>query len=174
MEQEFIEWAGTLSKKYQKAQLEVAKEINCSMLSFFSDLGSEIAVSPFKEKNHFSFYEELSKELIERTSKQLLFSAENIMYIESFYLLSVEIYKWLLEKRNVSLEDSNASVELSSELFSKITDITWDHHRIIIDQFFDNPEKAWSYINQTIENGWGKDSLLEKIREEFVLNGPHN
>lgn len=174
MDKKFLEWVDSLSKKYQATQLEAAKNVNSLMLSFFSELGREIGESPFKEKNYLSFYVELSKELIDITSKPLLFSAENIMYMESFYKLTLEIYKRLLEQRNISLNDSEASIAVSAELFSKISEITWEHHRIIIDQLFSNPEKAWLYINQTIENGWGIKALFDAIQEEFATNSTSN
>ena len=174
MEQKFNEWAGTLSKKFQSTQLETVKSVNGSMLSFFSELGREVSESPFKDKNYISFYEELSSELIDKTSKPLLFSAENIMYMESFYKLTIEIYKWLLGKRKISLDNAEECIAVSAELFSKISIITWEHHQIIIDRFFSDPEKAWLYINQTIEKGWGIKALFDAIQEEFTKNSTSN
>ena len=170
MEQSFKEWASTLSKKYHEVQLETIKSVNHSMISFFIDLGKEISNSSFKEKQNFSFYGDLSKELIESTSKEILFSPENLAYIEHFYLLSMEIYKMLLAENSISLDNPEKCISVSIELSSKLSKITWSHHQVIIDKFFNQPKTAWLFINKVIDNGWSTDTLLEKIHKEFINN----
>lgn len=144
MEQKFIEWASTLSKEFREAQLKTAIQVNCSLINFFSDLGREIYHSPFKEKNNPNFYGDLSKELIKTTSKELLFSADNLEYIEAFYALSVEIYKMILEENSVSLDDSEKCISLSTGMFETLSKITWSHYQVIIDQFSNDQKKRGS------------------------------
>ena len=38
--------------------------------------------------------------------------------------------------------------------------IPWGHHKYIIDRFFNEPEKAMSFVQKTLENGWSRNVLL--------------
>ena len=41
-----------------------------------------------------------------------------------------------------------------------IWNITWGHHRYIIDKCLSQPEKALFFVRKTIENGWSSNMLL--------------
>ena len=38
--------------------------------------------------------------------------------------------------------------------------LPWGHHVVIINKFFNNPDKALFYIEKTIENNWSRAVLL--------------
>ena len=46
--------------------------------------------------------------------------------------------------------------QIKNDLFS----IGWGHHKVLIDKYLKQPEKALFFVRQTVENGWSRDMLL--------------
>ena len=81
------------------------------------------------------------------------FSPTNLLYMKNFYLL----YQPLLEITPQPEE------QFAVDIFS----IPWGHHKLLVDKFLENPQKAQFYIHQTIENGWSRSMLLNFISTDM-------
>lgn len=141
MEQKFIEWVATLSKKYRQSQIKAAVKVNGELLTFYFELGKEINKSAFKTRYGSKFYDNLSKELTSNLKDAKGLSPRNLRYIENFYIL----YKDYVQKM--------------PQLVAQLTSIPWAHHRYIIDKC-KNVDKAIFYVQKTIENNWSRSVLL--------------
>ena len=141
MEQKFVEWVASLSKKYRQAQIKAAVKINAELIAFYFELGKEISRSSFRIQYGNKFYDNLSKELTSNLNDAKGFSPRNLRYIEKFYTL----YK--------------SSIQNLPQLVAQLTSIPWAHHRYIIDKCKD-VNKALFYVEKTIENNWSRSVLL--------------
>ena len=174
MEQKFIEWVATLSTKFKQAQSETVSFINHQMISFFTDLGKEIHEARLKEKYGNGLIEEISEEFLRTLPNKQIFSKENLEYVEAFYVLQLDILRFLFEENPSVLDNPEKCALLSADFFSKIAKISWMHHRVIIDFLSNKPKEAWLYINKAIKGGWTSKMLLESIEEEFVFSSSLN
>ena len=141
MEQKFVEWVASLSKKYRQAQIKAAVKINAELIAFYFELGKEISRSSFRIQYGNKFYDNLSKELTSNLNDAKGFSPRNLRYIEKFYTL----YK--------------SSIQNLPQLVAQLTSIPWAHHRYIIDKCKD-VNKALFFVEKTIENNWSRSVLL--------------
>ena len=114
MEQSFIEWVATLSKKYRQAQIKAAVKVNTELLTFYFELGKEISKSSFKSQYGSKFYENISKELTSNLKDAKGFSPRNLRYIEKFYILYKEY------------------IQIMPQLVAQLTSLPLAHHRYII------------------------------------------
>ncbi|MCM1532111.1 MAG: PDDEXK nuclease domain-containing protein [Ruminococcus flavefaciens] len=57
--------------------------------------------------------------------------------------------------------------ESSKQKYDDIFSIPWGHHKILIDKFSNNPEKAIFYVGQIVKNGWSRAMLLNCINSDM-------
>ena len=158
MEQKFYEWIASLSKKYRQSQIKAAVRVNSELISFYFELGKEINESSYKKKYGSKFFENLSRELRKELPDAKGFSIENLRYIEKFYTLYKKISQQLVGKlHNDDLH------KISQQLVEKLVLVPWGHHMLIIDKCYASPEKAWFYVEKTIEHNWSRAVLLNYL-----------
>ena len=57
--------------------------------------------------------------------------------------------------------------QLVADLEDNLFKIPWGHHRLLIDKFFETPERAIFYIRETVKNGWSRDVLRNFIDSDL-------
>lgn len=163
MDEKFIEWVTTLSKKYKQSQIKAAVRVNFELIRFYLQLGEEINETSFKKKYGNKFFEKLSDELKRKIPDAKGFSTQNLRYIESFYILFRKIFQQVVAKLPlVNLNDANSET-IEHQLIDKLSIVPWGHHVVIINKCMRNPAKAWFFINKTIDNNWSRSILLNFI-----------
>jgi len=145
---DFKTWVNEISKKYKQAQIKAAININTEMLSFYFELGKEIAHNSFKATYGSKFYESLSKELISQLPDVKGLSEINLRYMEKFYLFY------------------NDKISIVPQLVEELFSIPWGHHRYIIDKCKD-VDKALFFVRKIHENNWSRDVLLNFISTDL-------
>ena len=160
MEQSFKEWVAALSKKYRQSQIKAAVRVNSELITFNLKLGEEINNSSFKKKYGGEFFKNLSKELTRELQNTRGFSPRNLAYIESFYILYKKILQQVVAKFESANQETLNEEEESRKIIDKLSMLPWGHHVVIINKFFNNPDKALFYIEKTIENNWSRAVLL--------------
>ena len=170
MEQKFIEWVAALSKKYRQSQIKAAVRINSELIRFYLELGKEIDETSFKKKYGNNFYKKLSDELKRKIPDSKGFSAQNLRYVESFYILYRKIFQQVVGKFETTIKNNEKGLlkdvdlvmekKIEEQIVSKLSMVPWGHHIAIIDRCVRNPTKAWFFINKTIENNWSRSVLL--------------
>ena len=98
MKTQFNEWVIELSKKYKQSQIKAAYRVNSELIKFYFELGKEINASAFKKEYGNNFYTKLSNELKKKLPNTSGFSARNLRYIESFYILYRKILQQVAAK----------------------------------------------------------------------------
>lgn len=112
------------------------------MLRFYWSLGEDIVKLHAESKWGEGFFNNLSLDLQNELPTTKGFSPRNLRYIKSFYVL--------YNQPSLYLPQAEAN------LFA----IPWGHHKYIIDRYSNNPEKAFFFVQKTIENGWSRSMLL--------------
>ena len=158
MDKPFNNWVVNLSEEYRRSQIKASIRVNSELIRFYFKLGKEINETSFKKQYGKSFFKTLSLELTKRIPNAKGFSPINLWYIESFYILYRKIFQQVAEKFKTQSEMSDYD-----SLVNHIFLIPWGHHMLIIDKCSNNINKAWFYVNKTIENNWSRSVLLNFI-----------
>ena len=187
---DYLQWIRQLGTRYRQSQIKAASKVNEELLRFYWQLGKDIVVMRAESKWGTSFYKNLCADLKKALPEAKGFSETNLRYSKTFYemystlLISPQIEGNLecIEIDNVTRQnkgekdnnpvhspvaDSVGDVE-TSRIHPQVEDnlerilfsIPWGHHKVLIDKFKCQPEKAFFYINKTIENGWSRSMLL--------------
>lgn len=64
------------------------------------------------------------------------------------------------EERPQGNGDSEILQQFAAKIMSDIFSVPWGHHMLIIDKVKGNAEKAIFFVQQTVENGWSRNMLL--------------
>ena len=114
-----------------------------------------------------------------------------LYYCKRFYALYSGIFEKLPQLEEVSIHANEqkstrcqTKVPQLGEIFKPLhtisTDntlplnifaIPWGHHKVIIDRFENEPQKALFYATKTLEHSWSRATLLNMIGEEGKANG---
>lgn len=185
LDKEYKSWIKTLSSRYRKSQIKAALKVNDEILHFYYDLGKDIVSMKAESKWGSGFMKNLSSDLKEENPEATCFSPTNLLYMKNFYLLyqsylektpqvveQIEnkkitpqvgeknpIFPQLWEKK----ENTKITQQLVEQIAADIFSIPWGHHKVLIDKFQNQPQKALFFVHQTVENGWSRDTLLNFI-----------
>ncbi|MDE6351686.1 MAG: PDDEXK nuclease domain-containing protein [Muribaculaceae bacterium] len=154
LDKEYKDWIGQLSNRYRSAQIKAAIAVNTEMLQFYWELGRDIVSMQSENKYGSHFFEKLSKDLKEAIPDSKSFSVKSLYYIKRFYLMYSKIFPQV-EGIFENQDDVAKCPQVEGVLFQ----IPWMHHKLLIDKFFNNPETALFYINETVKHGWSRTVL---------------
>ena len=116
------------------------------MLQFYWELGKDIVEKKAESRWGSGFMKNLSRDLKEVNPDATCFSETNLLYMKNFYLL----YQPYI----------TITPQLGEQIRNDIFSIGWGHHKVLIDKYSKQPEKALFFVHQTVENGWSRDMLL--------------
>ena len=175
---EYQQWIQELSKRFRRSQIKASVKVNREMLAFYWELGRDIVARNAENTYGKGFYASLSQDLRHAIPDADGFSETSVRYAKRFYELYFQLIKNLpqvveiLNKENlpqvVEIFASQNRPQVGDDLTAQIVtrllhdlfSIPWGHHRYIIDKCSSDPNKALFYVQQTIENGWSRDMLL--------------
>jgi len=148
-DKEYFDWVKDVIVRYRRGQIKAAVKVNQELLSFYWDLGRDIVEMKADSKWGEGFYKNLSADLCAKLPDVKGFSETSLKYLKYFY----STYNQILIIRP----------QLVDELKASIFSIPWGHHRILLDKFRNNPEKALFFIRKTREQNWSRAVLLNFI-----------
>jgi len=122
-------------------EVKAAWAVNAALIEFYWDLGNMI--SDKQTAWGTKFIEQLSKDLQSEFSDMKGLSASNLKYCRGFY----QFYQ-------------NG---ISQQLVDQLKLIPWGHNILIFTKS-ESVSEATFYIQQTIENAWGRESLALQIK----------
>jgi hypothetical protein len=102
----------------------------------------------------------LSRDLKEAIPEAHCFSPKNLYYIRRFYLMYSEIFPQLEGK-----SEQSKFPQLEGILYS----VSWGHHKVLIDKYFNDPTVALFYIVETVKQGWSRAILLNMLDTSLHL-----
>ena len=164
LDKEYLQWVQDLCKRYRQSQIKAAAKVNTEQLKYYLALGRDIVTLKAESRWGSKFMANLSRDLKELMPEVTSFSPTNLLYMKNFYLL----YQPLLEIAP-QLEEQNAIItpQLEEQFGFDIFSIPWGHHKLLIDKFLKDPQRAQFYVRQTIENGWSRSMLLNFISTDM-------
>ena len=166
LDKDYLQWIKNLSSRYRRSQIKASVKVNQEMLQFYWELGRDIVEKKAESRWGSGFMKNLSRVLKEINPDATCFSETNLLYMKNFYLLYqpyLEITPQLGEQiaqQVVEQRDDAITPQLGEQIRRDILSIGWGHHKVLIDKYSRNPEKAIFFVHQTVENGWSRDMML--------------
>ena len=155
-ELEYKEWLVSLKKKIRSSQAKAAFHINSELIQLYWSIGADIVIRQIESKWGKGVITQLSKDIKEEFPESTGFSERNLIYMRSFYnyYSSTEFTQQAVAQLGIE-----KSAEYLSLPPSECTMIPWGHNIQIFTKS-KSYDEAIFYINQTIENGWSRATLL--------------
>ena len=157
IDSDYIQWIKELSSRYRRSQIKAAVKVNQEMLQFYWELGRDIVERDAENHYGSKFYTSLSRDLRAEIQNASGLSERNLRYTKKFYLFYEDIMETL--QQVVADSEENILQQVAAKLFS----LPWGHHLLLMDKFANQPEKAWFYICQSVNEGWSRNILLNYL-----------
>lgn len=152
--------------KITQSQVKIASTVNSALMIFYWELGEMIYQKQKETKWGSKFIEQMAKDLKKEFPSLKGFSRTNLFYIKKFY----EFYSVDLVHLRGGLnqnDDKNQIVHHDGGLFkSAIFQIPWRHNVEIFTKA-KRIDEAYYYVEQTILNNWGRDTLAMNIKTDL-------
>lgn len=153
---EYFAWLAEIKAKIHSVQIRVALAASRELLLFYWDLGKSISEKQNSSKWGDKVITSLSADLRNDFPDIQGLSVSNLKYCKRFYQF------WAIGQRSVD----QLGNPLESIGQQGIDRIPWGHNIEIFTRC-DSIEEALFYINETIENGWGRDALALQIKSNL-------
>lgn len=145
---DYGQWLADIKNRIRQSQLKAAVKVNVELLHLYWTMGQDIATRQMDTMWGSGFFNRLSLDLKRAFPDMSGFSVSNLKYIKRFYLF----YKDCPEIRH----------QVGDELNSVLFQIPWRHQVELITKCR-SAEEALFYVQQTIENGWSRNVLLNVL-----------
>jgi predicted nuclease of restriction endonuclease-like (RecB) superfamily len=154
IDDDYKKWILEIKSKIRSAQMKAALSVNAALIEFYWDLGEMIS-----EKQAESTW---GSKLIERVAADLKadfpdmngLSNSNLKYCKRFF----EFYQDKAVQQAAGL--------IGQQLVDQLKQIPWGHNILIFTKSKDSKEASF-YIQQTIENAWGRETLALQIKSQL-------
>lgn len=153
---DYKKWILEIKSKIRSAQMKAALSVNAALIEFYWDLGRMLSEKQTEWGSNF--LEKVSNDLKFEFPDMKGFSVTNLKYCRLFY-----------NRFSISPQvgDELVSPQLGDEsLFGMIAQIPWGHTKLIVDKIKDNTAAKF-YIQQTVENSWGRETLALQIKSQL-------
>ena len=172
LDKDYSRWISELSSRYRRSQIKAAVKVNEEMLRFYWELGRDIVEMHIEERWGNNVIKTLSADLQRENPDAHCFSRTNLYYIRGFYLIYSQYItiipqlegQFIPQLEGQILQQPVAKSENHSQLndrfFADLFSIPWGHHKLLIDKCQNNPQKAFFFVHQTVQNGWSRNMLL--------------
>ncbi|MFN8254203.1 MAG: PDDEXK nuclease domain-containing protein [Bacteroidales bacterium] len=168
-----------IKNRVRQGQIRANLSANAEMLTTYWDIGKMIHERQQMEGWGKGVIPRLSKDLKNELTDIKGFSERNIQFMIQFYLeysnfdsitkLSVSQLENQIIPKTITANKKEPNWQLlvaklqSNDIqLDIIPKIGWAHHLILIQKVKDMQTRYW-YMQQTIENGWSRDALIDMI-----------
>lgn len=151
-------WIKDLKQRYLSARLKATIDANRTLLEYYWTLGRDIAERQYANTYGSAFYKTLSHDLKMEMAGERGFSERNLRNMYDFYQTYSKLIK-NLQQVAANSSDSSRRYDVNT-LLNDIFSIPWDHQCRIVSKCKKDPEKALFFVRKVIQNGWGRDVLL--------------
>ncbi|MEA3498104.1 MAG: PDDEXK nuclease domain-containing protein [Campylobacterota bacterium] len=155
-----------IKSKINYSQIKIASTVNSALLIFYWELGELISLKQKETKWGSKFIEQMANDLKKEFPTLKGFSRTNLFYIKKFY----EFYSTNLVQLKGGLNDKTEETEIIHHrgglIDTIILQIPWRHNVEIFNKS-KTVEEALYYVEQTIVNNWGRDTLALNIKTDL-------
>lgn len=185
IDEAYVSWIEELKGRYKKAQIKSAVKVNSEQLLFNWQLGRDLVVRRAEEHWGAGVVEQVSLDLKAAFPKAKGFSTTNLWNMKKWYLFystnqANEKLQQLVgelqstdNKKNTKLQQLGTEIQeaeyndiLGLEFPIAFSFVPWGHHIQIITKCKDINEAIF-YIQQTINEGWSRNTLDNCLRADL-------
>ena len=168
---EYQAWLAEIKNRIVASRVKAAVSANSELIRLYYDLGAQIVEREKNAKWGSGFIDGFSRDLKKSFPDIAGFSPQNLRYCRAFYRFysareicqqsvgelgdGEDPAKW--QQPVAKIEDS-ALAAISQQ---GVDQIPWGHNILVF------TKSATFYINQTIRNGWSRDTLAQQIKSEL-------
>ena len=174
----YRQWVNDIERRFRSQQIKAVVQINSCKIEFYWSIGRDICEMNVEQRYGAGVIKTLSQDLRMKIPEVKGLTPGGLYYCKRFYLLYnkvFEIFPQLVEKSVPQLG------EILTPLHSVLTEtniqplnifaIPWGHHKVLIDNFESEPQKALFYAAKTLQNGWSRAVLENMIGDKGKNNG---
>ena len=185
IDEAYVSWIEELKGRYKKAQIKSAVKVNSEQLLFNWQLGRDLVVRRAEEHWGAGVVEQVSLDLKAAFPKAKGFSARNLWNMKKWYIfyssnktnqklqqLVAELQtsdnkqKTKLQQLGAEIQEAEFNDELGLAFPLAFSFVPWGHHIQIITKS-KNIDEALFYIQQTIKEGWSRNTLDNCLRADL-------
>lgn len=185
IDEAYASWIEELKGRYKKAQIKSAVKVNSEQLLFNWQLGRDLVVRRAEEHWGAGVVEQVSLDLKAAFPKAKGFSARNLWNMKKWYIfyssnktnqklqqLVAELQtsdnkqKTKLQQLGAEIQEAEFNDELGLAFPLAFSFVPWGHHIEITTKCKDIDE-ALFYIQQTINEGWSRNTLDNCLRADL-------
>ena len=185
--EEYKTWIGGIVRRFKQSQIKAATAVNVEMLKFYWSLGADIVRLEKGQPWGSKFMQRVSADLKAWMPEAKCFSVRNLQYMRLF----VELYgtRGIAQQPVAQLASGEFTQQVVAQISavgSRTTElrhfeqdfpnvsrmlfaVPWGHHVHIMDKFKEDQRVALFYVRKTVENGWSRAMLENKIASNLHL-----
>ena len=178
---DYFNWLKEIKTKIASVRVKAARAANLELIQLYWYLGNQITEKQKDSSWGSGFIDQFSKDLKKEFPGIAGFSPKNLRYCRAFYCFYADIEKWQhavakLEKASNEKKWQQLVAKIETPLFSVpdiekivpqiVGHVPWGHN-IHIFAKSKSLEEAFFYLQQTIENSWGRDFLALQIKSDL-------
>lgn len=184
IDKDYVEWLEKLKSRYKKAQIKSAVKVNSEQLLFNWQLGRDLVLRRAEEHWGSGVVEQVSLDLKAAFPKAKGFSTTNLWNMKKWYLFyssnhtNEKLQQLVGELQQADSKNDTRLHQLGGEIQEMdyankdglafplpFSFVPWGHHIQIITKCKDIDE-ALFYLNQTIQEGWSRNTLDNCLRSD--------
>lgn len=153
-------WLASLKNKIAQTQVKVATTASAMLVSFYWELGRDISEKSARAQWGTKLIEQIARDLKNDLPNLKGFSRTNLYYIKQFY----EVFS---QPDYQSLFVPHTGEQIKGAIVPQVGgQIPWGHIKVILSKTKD-ARVAHFYTQQTITNGWSRDTLALQIKSQL-------
>ena len=171
LDKDYLQWVKELCKRYRKSQIKAAVKVNNIVLQFYWELGRDICNKAADNIYGSKFYATLSRDLRHEMPDAEGLSERNLRYTKKFYCLyqqqvenlqqlAAESDSGTLQQLAAKLGEEYSKPETAIRILNDLFSVPWGHQMVLIDKCSGDVTKSLFYVQQIVENGWSRSTLL--------------
>lgn len=189
---EYKKWVEAIETRFRQQQIKAAMHINSDKIEFYWSLGRDICEMHVEKRYGDGVINALSRDLRALLPEATGLTPVNLYYCKRFYLLYTQIFGKVPQTEEKSLPSSKSDTETghlqklpqfeeiikplhaivtNSSLPLNLFAIPWGHHKVLIDRFESEPQKALFYAAKTLEHSWSRATLQNMMGDKGKDNG---
>ena len=159
-----------IKARVRQAQTKIFQTANAEMLATYWDIGKMIHERQQQEGWGKGIIPRLAIDLKNELSDAKGFSERNLRAMTFFYLEYQALTIWQLPVAKLETDENSirqrAVAKLQNTDEQLITKVGWSHHVILMQKIKDLSTRFW-YMQQVIEQGWSRDTLVVQIKNKI-------
>ena len=174
----YKQWVNDIERRFRSQQIKAVVQVNSCKIEFYWSIGRDICEMNVEQRYGDGVIKTLSQDLRMKIPEVKGLTQGGLYYCKRFYLLYNKVFEIFPQLGEKSVPQLG---EILTPLHSVSTDtniqplnifaIPWGHHKVLIDNFEREPQKALFYAAKTLQNGWSRAVLENMIGDKGKNNG---